>query len=37
MAYTPKEWKCGDSITAEALNHIEQGIANCGGYFRNWS
>lgn len=27
MAYTPKEWECGETITAEALNHMEQGIA----------
>lgn len=26
MAYTPKEWECGEVVTAEALNHIEQGI-----------
>ena len=32
MSYTPKEWQCGDTITAEAMNHIEQGIAqNSGG------
>lgn len=31
MAYTPTEWKCGDVVTAEALNKIEQGIANSGG------
>lgn len=31
MAYTPKTWECGDTITAEDLNHIEQGIANSGG------
>lgn len=30
MAYTPKEWECGEVVTAEALNHIEQGIANAG-------
>ena len=31
--YVPTEWKCGDILTAEALNKIEQGIANadCGG------
>lgn len=28
MAYTPKDWKDGDVITKEALNNIEQGIAN---------
>lgn len=29
--YTPRTWSCGDKITADALNHIEQGIANAGG------
>ena len=31
MAYTPQEWRNGDSetpLSAERLNHIEQGIAN---------
>lgn len=27
MAYEPKEWACGEVVTAEALNNIEQGIA----------
>ena len=27
MAYTPKTWECGETITADDLNHIEQGIA----------
>ena len=31
MAYTPKTWECGDTITADDLNHIEQGVANAGG------
>lgn len=31
MAYTPKTWECGETITADALNHIEQGIAQSGG------
>lgn len=31
MAYEPKVWECGDTITADALNHIEQGIASGGG------
>lgn len=31
MAYTPKTWECGETITADALNHIEQGIASSGG------
>lgn len=26
MAYTPKTWACGETITADALNHIEQGV-----------
>lgn len=28
MSYTPTEWKNGDTITAEKLNHIEEGIEN---------
>lgn len=28
MAYTPKTWQCNDTITAEDLNHMEQGIAD---------
>lgn len=31
MAYEPKTWECGDVVTADALNHIEQGIAESGG------
>ena len=31
MSYEPKEWQCGDTITAEDLNHMEQGIAQGGG------
>ena len=31
MSYTPTEWQCGDTITAEKMNKIEQGIANSGG------
>lgn len=31
MAYEPKNWECGDVVTADALNHIEQGIAESGG------
>ena len=27
MSYTPHEWDTGEVITAEKLNHIEQGIA----------
>lgn len=26
MAYEPKMWVCGETITAESLNHIENGI-----------
>lgn len=26
MAYTPREWTCGDKITADSLNNIEDGI-----------
>ena len=32
MAYTPTEWMCGDVVTADALNKIEQGIAGASGY-----
>lgn len=28
MAYTPTNWQTGDTITAEKLNHAEQGIKN---------
>lgn len=31
MSYTPTNWTTGDTITASALNKIEQGIANAGG------
>lgn len=31
MAYTPNEWQCGDVVTAEKLNHMEQGIADASG------
>lgn len=31
MAYTPKTWECGETITADALNHLEQGVASAGG------
>lgn len=26
MAYTPKTWVCGETITADGLNNIEDGI-----------
>ena len=32
MSYTKQTWVDGDLITAEKLNHIEDGIANSGGY-----
>jgi len=28
MAYIPTQWQDGDLITAERMNHMEQGIAN---------
>lgn len=28
MAYEKQEWNCGDTITAEKMNHIEEGIEN---------
>lgn len=31
MAYTPKTWQCGETIMADDLNHMEQGIAQGGG------
>lgn len=31
MSYTPTTWTTGDTITATALNKIEQGIAGAGG------
>jgi len=31
MAYTPKEWVCGDTITADDLNRIEEGVADASG------
>lgn len=32
MSYTPTNWTTGDTITASAMNKIENGIANAGGY-----
>ena len=29
MAYEKKTWETGEVITADALNHLEQGIADC--------
>ena len=31
MAYEKQIWQCGDTITADKLNHMEDGIANSGG------
>lgn len=31
MAYTPNTWATGDTITAQKLNNMEQGIASAGG------
>ena len=31
MSYTPTTWQNGDVITAEKLNHMEDGIAEGGG------
>ena len=31
MSYTPTTWTTGDTITATALNKIENGIASAGG------
>lgn len=32
MSYTPTTWTTGDTITASAMNKIENGIAGAGGY-----
>ena len=31
MAYTPTNWKAGDTVTSAKLNKMEQGIANGSG------
>lgn len=31
MSYTPTNWKSGDVISAEKLNKLEQGVAECCG------
>lgn len=31
MAYQKQTWRCGEVVTADKLNHMEDGIANCGG------
>ena len=30
MAYEKQTWTCGDTITADKMNHMEEGIANAG-------
>lgn len=31
MAYEKQTWTCGETITADKLNHIENGLASAGG------
>lgn len=31
MAYEKQTWTCGEKISADKLNHMEDGIANAGG------
>lgn len=31
MAYTRHTWECGEEITAEKLNNLEEGISQGGG------
>lgn len=31
MSYEKQTWVCGETITADKLNHIEEGIENCCG------
>lgn len=26
MSYTPKTWQCGETVTADALNNLEDGV-----------
>lgn len=39
MSYEPKEWVCGETITAEGLNNLEEGVQEaldcCGGTTEN--
>ena len=35
MAYTPNTWATGDTITAQKLNNMEQGIASSGALVVN--
>lgn len=30
MAYEKQTWSCGETITADKLNHMEDGIADSG-------
>lgn len=32
MAYEKHEWECGELVTTELLNHMEDGIAEAGGF-----
>ena len=32
MAYTKNTWKTGDIVSSQKLNHMEDGIANAGGF-----
>lgn len=32
MAYVKQTWETGQTITADKLNHIEDGVANSGGF-----
>lgn len=31
MSYQPTNWVCGDLVTAEKMNKLEQGLADIGG------
>lgn len=31
MAYEKQTWSCGETITADKLNHMEDGIMESGG------
>lgn len=33
MAYEPNTWKKGDIVTAQKLNHLEEGVASGSGVF----
>lgn len=32
MSYEKQTWETGEVITADKLNHMEDGIENAGGY-----